>query len=112
MLAELRAAGLQLTAQDGMVYVEPKSALTDELRATIREHKPAILRVLEQEAVARMTEMVTEFAEGLRIGCVVLCEHCVAFTSRPDSLPDGWCSRYQCETWSRVPFACAGYQKS
>jgi hypothetical protein len=48
-LARLREYGLRFTANGEMLLVEPRSALTDELRALIRSHKPAILQELAAE---------------------------------------------------------------
>lgn len=50
MLAMLRAAGLSLRADGQALHVEPRSALTDDLRETIRANKNAILRELSAEA--------------------------------------------------------------
>jgi len=45
-LVRLRAAGLKLTASGGRLLVEPRSALTDELRELIRANKSALLKEL------------------------------------------------------------------
>jgi hypothetical protein len=50
VLAQLRQCGLRLSATDGALLVEPKKALTDELRETIRANKPTLLRELAEEA--------------------------------------------------------------
>ena len=47
VVGRLRAVGLRLEARGDTLVVEPRSALTDELRAFIRENKPAILTELE-----------------------------------------------------------------
>lgn len=43
LLTQLRSAGLRLRAQGDQLLVEPKTALTDELRAMIRANKVTIL---------------------------------------------------------------------
>src|SRR5262245_603968 len=47
LLAALRNIGLKLTAQGMHIRVEPKSALTDEIRGFIREHKQELLAELQ-----------------------------------------------------------------
>src|SRR5690242_18405735 len=51
-VARLREAGLKLTARGDTLLVEPRGALTDDLRALIRANKSAILEALSAEAVA------------------------------------------------------------
>lgn len=46
LLADLQHRGLRIRAAGEALIVEPRSALTDELRAAIRANKPAILREL------------------------------------------------------------------
>lgn len=46
LLAQLRERGLRVVAQGDALLVEPRSALTDELRAMIRANKPQLLREL------------------------------------------------------------------
>ncbi len=43
LLIQLRARRVHLDTRNGNVLVTPSSALTDELRAAIREHKAALL---------------------------------------------------------------------
>jgi len=51
ILTQLRAQGLSLTAEGGgTIRAEPRTALTDEARALIRDHKPALLTLLAIEA--------------------------------------------------------------
>ena len=52
VLADLRGRGLKLTAEGARLIVEaaPASLLTEELRATIRAHKLAILYELAIES--------------------------------------------------------------
>jgi hypothetical protein len=62
------------------------------------------------DPLTRMDEMTQEFTAALRLGCLKVCAHCKHFQMCPGNAPDGWCSRYRCETWSRVPFSCDGYR--
>jgi hypothetical protein len=45
-LAVLEAAGLILTTDGDALTASPKALLTDELRATIRDHKPSLIVAL------------------------------------------------------------------
>ncbi len=56
LLADLRAAGFSLVAEGDRLLVSPASRLTDELRRTIREHKPDLLACLRAEAAGMPTE--------------------------------------------------------
>lgn len=44
--ATCRTRDVGLSARDGNILVSPHSALTPELRATLTQHKPALLRLL------------------------------------------------------------------
>lgn len=90
-VATLHAAGLSVTVNGDRLRVEPSSRLTEDLRAYIREYKPAIMA--ELTAVTR----------------IVTCTACRHFDPRPGAQPDGHCRRYVTETWSAVSFQCAGY---
>ena len=50
LLAELRRAGLTVTAEGGRLRVGPSHLLADELRAAIREHRAGLVRILAAEA--------------------------------------------------------------
>lgn len=51
IIDQLRGAGLTLTVKpDGKLTVSPSTSLTDELRALIRDHKPAIVAALTTPA--------------------------------------------------------------
>ena len=52
-LAQLRDQGLTLQAAGEQLFVEPRSAITEPLRETIRANKTAILRDLEADTAAR-----------------------------------------------------------
>lgn len=53
LLAQLRERGLRITAQSDALLVEPRSVLTDELRAMIRANKRQLLRELTGEFLER-----------------------------------------------------------
>jgi len=53
LLATLRAGGLAVSEQDGLVVVHPARLLTDAQCEAIRAAKPAILKVLERESDGR-----------------------------------------------------------
>jgi len=48
LLADLQRRGLRIRAQGDALIVEPRSALTDELRLLIRANKPQLLQALAQ----------------------------------------------------------------
>ena len=50
LVAELRAAGLTLSAHGGKLKVGPADLLTDELRQSIRGHRAGIVALLAAEA--------------------------------------------------------------
>jgi len=57
-LRALRERGLRITTDGDRLLIEPRSALTDELREAIRAEKPSILRELVAEHV--LAERVLE----------------------------------------------------
>jgi hypothetical protein len=50
ILTALQAAGFQVLVVDDRLWVGPASLLTDELRSTIRQHKPEMLTLLSETA--------------------------------------------------------------
>ena len=70
----------------GELLVGPGAALTHDLRALIRDNKPAILEALAAESRAAPGE--------------VLCRECSHFNARQGAQPDGWCRRCRAETWA------------
>ena len=50
LLAELRRAGLTVTAEGERLRVGPSHLLADELRGAIREHRAGLVRILAAEA--------------------------------------------------------------
>ncbi|MBU2755310.1 hypothetical protein HFU84_12165 [Acidithiobacillus sp. CV18-2] len=50
LVAELRGRGLTLNVESGRLRVAPADRLTNELRASIREHKEALLSLVANKA--------------------------------------------------------------
>jgi len=50
LLDRLRAVGVRLWVEGDSLIAEPRTALTDDLRAAIRQHKPAIFAELQRSA--------------------------------------------------------------
>jgi hypothetical protein len=46
ILTDLHDRGLTVTARDGMVYAQPRAAITDEVRRLIRSNKSALVAAL------------------------------------------------------------------
>jgi len=51
LVAELKAEGFTLTAEGGRLRVAPARLLTDELRESIRQHRAALLSLVENQAL-------------------------------------------------------------
>jgi hypothetical protein len=113
LLSELRSKGLSVTSQDGNLYVEPASLLTDALRESIRRNKPAILRQLASAAterqVAAAASSIGEFRNALRSARLHVCCNCNGFQFAHDPLALGHCMRFKVEAWPFVPFWCSGF---
>jgi hypothetical protein len=60
LLTELRSAGLRLSSRGDQLLVEPKSALTEDLRALIRGNKAVILRELAENQAPGLTPLQEE----------------------------------------------------
>lgn len=56
-------------------------------------------------------DLRAEFPAALQTGAFVVCERCRHCSRRPGEAPDGYCDRYQTETWRRVPFDCPEFQR-
>jgi hypothetical protein len=112
--------GLILTTHGSTLLVEPRSGLTDELRALIRAEKPAILEELAAEAAerrkaiksARDAAPLSEYDAALILGRLYLCGNCAAFQFFSDPAGLGRCSSFKVETWPFIPFWCAGFEAS
>jgi hypothetical protein len=119
LLGQLRDQGLQFTAEGDRLNVQPRAALTDALRTTIRINKPAILRALKVEweahrkalQITRDAAPLEEYRAGLTLGRLHLCGNCSAFTFASDPASMGQCSRFG-DAWPFVPFYCAAFQAS
>ena len=108
LLPELRSAGLRLTARGEQLLVEPKTALTDELRAVIRQRKHELLRELAKEAEAPLAD----FRAALVMGRLHVCCNCSEFRFGADPAGLGHCRRFNVEAAPFVPFWCAGFEPS
>lgn len=119
MLAELRAAGFRVSADDGALYVEPASRLTDDQRMRVRRYKPTILRELNAEAAERRDAIkaasaaapLADFREALALGRLHICANCSRFTFAADPAQMGNCRRHG-EVWPFVPFQCPDFSLS
>ncbi len=56
IMKQLRESGLTLTADGDRLLVEPKAAITDQHRAMIRQHKPALLALLSGKTDTALVE--------------------------------------------------------
>lgn len=53
LLQALAARGVRLKVADGRLSVRaPKGALTDEIKAALRDHRPALLRIISRTSRA------------------------------------------------------------
>ncbi|MEW5935109.1 MAG: hypothetical protein AB1816_16145 [Bacillota bacterium] len=68
LLAELKRRGITLRPEgaDAIRYTAPKGAMTDELRALIREHKAALLALLSAGSTGQ-EEAVSSPAPGIAL---------------------------------------------
>jgi len=55
LLRELQQRGAIVEIEDGKLYVEPASALNDELRAAIRRLKPKLLALLQSATTSALS---------------------------------------------------------
>jgi hypothetical protein len=121
-VAQLRSAGLTLTASGSTLLVEPRSGLTDELRALIRANKSAILEALTAEASERRKAIkstrdaatlgMEEFRAALVLGRLHVCCNCQQFTFGTHPGRFGHCRRFDLEAAPFVPFWCSGFEAS
>lgn len=105
-LQQLRAEGFRVTSSGGKLVVEPRSALTDATRQTIRASKAEILAEIERDAPL---DLRPGFQAALRLGKLVTCWRCENFQPRSGAYPDGHCGRLDAPAWRHVPFQCAEY---
>lgn len=96
-LHRLDRAGIMLHVDGDALIAQPADRLTDDLRGLIRQHKPALIWLVDTRQ---------RFAAALKIGRLVVCSRCAHFSARPARKPDGWCAHHG-ETWAVVPFHCS-----
>jgi hypothetical protein len=101
LLAELRAAGFSVAnATDSRLIVSPASRLTQEQRAQIQRHKPAILRELAAEAAERrqliaaaaQASSLEEWRAALVLGHLHVCGNCSRYAFGADPAGLGSCA--------------------
>lgn len=116
MLAELRAEGFKVSTDQGLLYVEPASALSEEQRERIRRHKISIIRELRAEAAefrqaiatARDAAFLSDFKAALRTGRQHICSNCDRFQFGANPAETGHCERHG-PVWPFVPIACPDF---
>ena len=75
ILETARERGIELAVNGDAVMARPREAITDELRAAIRQHKPELLTLLRQEGEQRRPflstpqETAAAIAAWLEAGC-------------------------------------------
>lgn len=91
-------------AREKFIFREDGTAKADK-RASVSS-----VSAVSGKTEFRTVDLRAGFEAALQRGCLVTCDRCGAFRSRPGSQPDGWCQRYRVGTWARVPFRCDGYK--
>jgi hypothetical protein len=89
--------------------VEPRAAITEATRATIRINKAALLRELEAETQDRRQVIraasegtqLRQYRDALVLGRLHLCGNCARFVFGPDPAGPGVCSKFG---FGLVPF--------
>ena len=66
IFAHLSALGFRLSREGDGIRVTPRSALTDEVRALIREHKAELLAALDPAAENRRQRALARLAANPR----------------------------------------------
>jgi hypothetical protein len=120
-LAGLRRHGLRVKSDAGRILVEPRAALTDALRSTIRINKGAILRELSTEAATRREAIIDareaaplkEYRAALLLGRLHICGNCSRYSFGPDPAGPGSCLEHGEGLLAfRMPFQCSSFQTS
>ncbi len=76
LLERLRTAGVRVSVEGDALIAEPRTALTDDLRAAIRAHKPELLAALTHhhqggsKAVIRL-RLLLEGEDGQRLEAIL-----------------------------------------
>jgi hypothetical protein len=120
-LASLRRHGLRVMSDAGRLLVEPRAALTDALRSTIRINKGAILRELSTEAATRRKAIIAareaapleEYRAALLLGRLHICGNCSRYSFGFDPAGPGTCFKHGEGLLAfRMPFQCSSFQAS
>jgi hypothetical protein len=119
VLAHLRNQGLRITADGGRLLVEPRAAITEAIKSTIRVNKGAILRELSAEASDRHTAIqaagqaarpvLDDFRQALALGRLHVCGNCSRYTFGTDPAGGGTCSLHGDGLLAFLPFDCRDF---
>ena len=123
VLAHLREHGLRITADGGRLLVEPRTAITEAIKSTIRVNKGAILRELSAEASDRRTAIqaaaqaaspvLDDFRQALVLGRLHVCGNCSRYTFGQDPAGAGTCSVHGDGLLAfAMPFDCRDFEVS
>jgi hypothetical protein len=121
LLARLRSQGLRIVARSGRLLVEPKAAITEATRTTIRINKAALLRELEAETRERHRAIqaaceaaqLGQYRTALLLGRLHLCGNCASFTFGLDPAGPGACTKFgDGPVPFAAPFWCSGFTPS
>jgi hypothetical protein len=120
LLVTLRNAGLRLRADAGRLLVEPRAALTEATRATIRINKRAILRELDVEvatwrnAMAAAAEQagLDDWRAPLLQGTLHLCGNCRHLRCDIDPAGRCHCGLHGEGLMPFLPFHCPDFEVS
>lgn len=105
-LTAINLNGIRLRVVDGRLLAEPKDALTDDLRAFIRQSRTALVELLEPAEPG--ADSLQDYSAALHVGRLVVCSRCQHFTASPAEQADGVCARHGA-VWSNVVFDCPEY---
>jgi hypothetical protein len=121
VLASLREQGLRVTAEGQSLFVEPRLAITEALKSTIRINKGAILHELEVEDSERRAAIIAARAAAgleywrapLLLGRLHLCGNCSRYAFGPDPAGSGTCSLHGDLLLAfAMPFPCPDFVAS
>jgi hypothetical protein len=120
VLGSLRGLGLRVRAQDQKLFVEPRSAITEEIKSTIRINKGAILRELEIEGAKRCAAVIAArdaagldyWRAALVLGHLHLCGNCDSYAFGADPAGLGSCKKHGDGLLAYLPFSCRDFVAS
>jgi len=123
VLAHLRNQGLRITADGRRLLVEPRAAITEAIKSTIRVNKGAILRDLSAEASDRRaaiqaaaqaaSPVLDDFRPALLLGRLHVCGNCSRSAFGQDPAGAGTCSMHGDGLVAfAMPFECREFQVS